>query len=148
MTQFSGILKKTGNQGNFVINSSTKSKLISIFRVPWGLSPKLSSFVYNLLMATYCFDLDNTLCNSEGENYLKSIPILSRITTVNSLYNSGNRIIICTARGSVSGLDWTDLTKKQLSEWQVRYHELWLNKPYADHYIDDKAIHDQDFDWK
>ena len=46
----------------------------------------------------YCFDLDNTLCNTEG-NYYESYPIQSRIDKVNKLYDEGNTIIIDTARG-------------------------------------------------
>ena len=99
-------------------------------------------------MTTYCFDLDNTLCKSEGDNYTTSIPFLDRIAKVNSLFDLGHHIIICTARGAVSGLDWADLTRNQLNQWNVKHHELWLNKPYADHYIDDKAIRDKDFLWE
>ena len=99
-------------------------------------------------MSIYCFDLDNTLCVSEGDNYEMSTPIVDRIMTVNFLFNSGNHIIISTARGSLSGLDLTYLTKQQLKKWGVLYHELWLKKPYADFYIDDKAINDQDFQWE
>jgi hypothetical protein len=98
-------------------------------------------------MSIYCFDLDNTLCVSDGDDYEKSSPIIERILSVNSLFHSGNHIIICTARGSLSGLDWSHLTKKQLKMWGVNYHELWFEKPYADFYIDDKAINDKDFEW-
>jgi hypothetical protein len=67
--------------------------------------------------------------------------------TVNKLFNSGNHIIISTARGSLSGLDLSHLTKQQLKQWGVSYHELWFKKPYADFYIDDKAINDKNFEW-
>lgn len=98
-------------------------------------------------MSIYCFDLDNTLCVSEGDDYEKSTPMVERITTVNSLFHAGNHIIISTARGSLSGLDLSHLTKQQLKEWGVNYHELWFQKPYADFYVDDKAINDKDFNW-
>lgn len=93
----------------------------------------------------YCFDLDNTLCLSSGEDYSKSTPQLERIARVNQLYDEGNTIVILTARGSVSGLDLEDLTRNQLDSWGVRYHTLQLGKPYADFYIDDKAVSDTDF---
>lgn len=103
---------------------------------------------YYCLMSIYCFDLDNTLCVSDGDNYEASTPIADRILKVNFLFNSGNHIIICTARGSLSGLDWSEFTRKQLTEWQVSYHELWVNKPYADYYIDDRSVNDMDFHWE
>ena len=45
------------------------------------------------------------------------------------------------ARGSVSGIDWYEDTKKQLDGWGINYHELIMNKkPHADLFVDDKAI--------
>ena len=38
-----------------------------------------------------------------------------------------------------------DLTKKQLEDWGVEYHQLFLGKPSGDYYIDDKGIRDEDF---
>ena len=38
-----------------------------------------------------------------------------------------------------------DLTKNQLSQWDVKFHDLLLGKPAADLYIDDKAINIKDF---
>ena len=47
-----------------------------------------------------------------------------------------------TARGCVSGVDHTILTKRQLNQWGVKYHELLMNiKPHAHWFIDDKGIH-------
>lgn len=88
---------------------------------------------------TYCFDLDNTLCNTTGEDYSKSTPILKRIKIVNKLYDDGNKVIIFTARGSLTGIDWTELTKNQLKSWNLKHTELLLGKPAADFYIDDRA---------
>lgn len=94
----------------------------------------------------YCFDLDGTLCNTKDGNYKQSSPINGRIKKVNDLYEEGHHIIIETARGSVTGLNWFELTKRQLDEWGVKYHELRTGvKKYADYYIDDKAIKDKDF---
>jgi hypothetical protein len=93
----------------------------------------------------YCFDLDGTLCtNTEGE-YESAVPFQGRISKVNALYEEGNNILIYTARGTVTGIDWRKLTEKQLSLWGVKYHELRLGKPFADVYIDDRAISDGDF---
>ena len=59
---------------------------------------------------------------------------------INSLHNEGNKIYFMTARGSVSGKDWTEFTKKQLDYWVFKYHRLITNqKPHADYFIDDKG---------
>lgn len=93
----------------------------------------------------YCFDIDDTICNTKGLNYENAKPLKNRINHVNNLYDQGNTIIFFTARGYVTKIDWKDLTHKQLNEWGVKYHELILGKPHADIYIDDKGIKDLDF---
>lgn len=96
-------------------------------------------------MSVYCFDLDNTLCLSNPDDYADSTPITERINIVNRLFEDGHTIIIHTARGSLTGLDLWDLTSSQLQNWGVKHHALQLGKPYADFYVDDKAIRDVDF---
>lgn len=93
----------------------------------------------------YCFDLDETLCRTNSTDYANSTVIQERIKFVNELYDSGNHIKIFTARGSETGIDWSSITKQQLSEWGLSYHELIFGKPAADFYIDDKAQSDKDF---
>jgi quercetin dioxygenase-like cupin family protein len=88
----------------------------------------------------YFIDLDNTLCNTKNSNYNSSTPILERIEYVNNLKKEGNHITIWTARGATSGIDHSDLTKKQLSEWNIFYDELLIGKPNYDIYIDDKSF--------
>lgn len=88
----------------------------------------------------YIVDIDNTICyQDEPSDYLNSIPFQERIDKVNHLYDNGNEIIYWTARGMNSGKDWTELTYKQLSQWGCKFHELWMNKPAYDVWIDDKA---------
>lgn len=88
----------------------------------------------------YCFDLDGTLCN-KLKDYSRAKPIRERIRIVNRLYDEENTIIIDTARGSVTGIDWYSKTEKQLKKWGVKYHTLRCGvKMYADHYIDDNGI--------
>jgi hypothetical protein len=70
---------------------------------------------------------------------------MSRITRVNSLYDSGHTIIFHTARGAISGVDCQSLTEMQLHKWGVKYHKLYMGKPFADFYIDDKGLSDIDF---
>ena len=92
-------------------------------------------------------DIDNTLCETENSNYTQSKPIKDRIEKVNKLKDEGNKITIWTARGQTSGIDHTELTKKQLSDWGVKYDELLMGKPSYDLYIDDKSINVDKY-WK
>jgi phosphoglycolate phosphatase-like HAD superfamily hydrolase len=95
---------------------------------------------------TYCFDLDGTLCSNESLDYNEAKPFVDRIAMVNKLYDDGHTILIETARGSVSGVNWRDITEAQLNNWGVKHHTLRVGvKLAADIYIDDKAIKDIDF---
>lgn len=87
----------------------------------------------------YVVDLDGTLC-SEGVPYEQARPILKTIARINALYDDGHQVVIHTARGCKSGVDWRELTTQQLTQWGVKYHELRFGKPYGDFYIDNKAI--------
>ena len=93
---------------------------------------------------TYCFDLDDTLCYikiGEKTDYMSSYPHKSRIKKVNELYEQGNFIIIDTARGSETGINWLARTYSQLIGWGLKFHKLRCGiKLSADYYIDDKAI--------
>jgi hypothetical protein len=88
----------------------------------------------------YIIDIDGTICRTTGSNYRESIPIQERIDRINQLYDSGHTITYWTARGGNSGIDWTELTTKQLGEWGCKYHELRMGKPAYDLWIDDKAV--------
>jgi len=85
-------------------------------------------------------DIDNTICKTKYGDYPKATPIFENIAKINKLYNKGHNIIYWTARGGTSGIDWTELTTKQLTEWGCLYNELRLDKPPFDIMIDDKAI--------
>ena len=94
----------------------------------------------------YCFDLDGTLCRTEGSNYENSVPIQERIDIVNHLYDEGHVIYIETARGSFSGVDWHSFTCSQLYEWGIKYNKLRTGtKFHADVFIDDKGLSDKEF---
>jgi len=93
----------------------------------------------------YCFDVDGTICTmTEDHEYYKAIPIPEMVTKINKLYDEGHTIKISTARGQGSGIDQTDLTKKQLKEWGIKYHKL-LKKTSADFYVDDKCMTPAEF---
>jgi hypothetical protein len=92
-------------------------------------------------------DIDETICNSPDKpNYTNSTPIVVNIEKANKLYDEGNTIVYWTARGTQTGIDWTDVTKKQFSDWGVKYHDLKFGKPYYDLFIDDKNINT--LNWK
>ena len=94
-------------------------------------------------MKTYCFDLDGTLCITDGSNYERSVPIQERIDLVNRLYDMGHQIYIDSARGARTGINWTLFTRKQLMEWNLNFHKVRTGVKYsADLYIDDKGIDD------
>jgi group I intron endonuclease len=84
-------------------------------------------------------DIDGTICHTE-DGYPNAKPIEFAIHKINRLYEIGHQITYWTARGANTGIDWTELTKKQLSEWGCLYHKLRLDKPAFDCLLDDKAI--------
>lgn len=94
----------------------------------------------------YVWDIDNTICNTNDLDYENCTPKMNVINFINRLYREGNYIKMFTARGSTTGIDWRELTEKQLKEWGVLYHELHLNKIAGDFYVDDKAINVADLD--
>jgi hypothetical protein len=89
---------------------------------------------------TYCFDIDGTICDTPATDYAAAVAIVEAVAEVNRLYDSGNRILLFTARGTVTGIDWRPLTESQLRSWGVKYHDLLLGKPSADVYVDDRAV--------
>jgi len=102
---------------------------------------------------TYVFDIDGTICDTFEGEYEDSRPSRERIEIVNKLYEQGNTIFFMTARGMGRSCNQQiqaykelyDFTKNQLDEWGVKYHDLFMGKPAADYYIDDKAINNERF---
>jgi len=92
-------------------------------------------------MLVFCIDIDETLCHGSQDDYPHSVPDLQAITSVNRLYDAGNYIKIFTGRND----KLKELTEKQLLHWGIKYNELIMNKPYADVFIDDKAINVHDW---
>ena len=102
---------------------------------------------------TYVFDIDNTVCYTKDSDYESSKPIMDRIEKINKLYDEGNTIIFQTARGmgrsnnnQIASISmFYELTLKQLQEWGVKHHALFLGKPAGDIYVDDKGCKDENF---
>jgi CMP-N,N'-diacetyllegionaminic acid synthase len=89
----------------------------------------------------FVFDIDGVIAKIEKDNnYALAKPNESMIEIINRLYNMGNKIILFTARGYVTGIDWGEVTRNQLKEWKLSYHELHFGKPNADFYVDDKML--------
>ena len=85
-------------------------------------------------------DIDGTICTDEKGVYDKAKPRQEQIDKINKLYDGGNTIIYWTARGSVTGVDWYELTKSQLTLWGCKYHDLRVGtKPHYDLFICDKS---------
>lgn len=100
----------------------------------------ISIFIKEKEMSVYCFDLDGTLFETKGMDYLNSKPIMERITKVNELFNEGHHIILETGRN----IKWQSLTERQCKV--INHNALIVGrKTIADHYIDDRAINDKDF---
>jgi capsule biosynthesis phosphatase len=107
----------------------------------------------------YCFDLDDTICFPNHEykdaerKYRLAKPNNQIIDRLNSLFEEGHKIIIHTARrmltfnGDIDKIkaDVEKVTIDWLKEYKVSYSEIFWGKPYADYYIDDKAINVKDF---
>jgi CMP-N,N'-diacetyllegionaminic acid synthase len=89
----------------------------------------------------FCFDIDGVIATIVPDNnYERCEPIKETIKIINELYGRGHRLVLHTARGSATGIDWSATTKKHLHSWGVKYHSLVFGKPAADYYIDDKAV--------
>ena len=86
-------------------------------------------------------DIDETICTTpQSRKYEDAEPIFSNIEKINNLYEQGNTIVYWTSRGSRKQINWYELTYKQLVLWGVKFHELRVDKPYYDLFIDDKTL--------
>lgn len=93
----------------------------------------------------YCFDVDGVICDSKDGDYSNASPKPDVIAIINRLASEGHYVIFFTARGSETGIDWADVTKRQLQEWGVTYQELRFGKPAADIYVDDRGVNVRDW---
>tara|TARA_R100000479_G_C6244580_1_gene150110 strand:- start:152 stop:445 length:294 start_codon:yes stop_codon:yes gene_type:complete len=86
-------------------------------------------------------DIDETICFYRNERYYPdAVPNFENIEKINKLYDEGHYIKYWTARGSVTGKDWLEITANQLDEWGCLYHELSVGeKPAYDLLICDKT---------
>lgn len=90
---------------------------------------------------TFVFDIDGVVAQlDESLQYDRELPAVRTIDIINRMYHMGNEIILFTARGYKTGLDWREVTERQMRDWGVCYHELKFGKPAASFYVDDKNM--------
>lgn len=95
-------------------------------------------------------DIDDTICriplipDNETPDYSNAEPIMKNIEKINDLYYRGHTIIYWTARGTLTGIDWSEVTHYQFEKWGVKYNEIRFGKPAFDLFIDDKALNSLD----
>ena len=84
-------------------------------------------------------DIDGTVCTTVG-GYMNAKPNFEAIAKINRLYDEGNIIVYWTARGKTTGINWSELTGQQLTDWGCKFHDLIMNqKPNYDLLICDKT---------
>ena len=97
-------------------------------------------------------DIDETIAEydlDKPREYPLAMPIQMNIDKINKLYDEGNKITYYTARGTVSGIDWYDVTRDQLNKWGCKYHHLSVGeKPAYDLIICDKSKRIEEVDGK
>jgi dTDP-glucose 4,6-dehydratase len=90
---------------------------------------------------TFIFDIDGVVASlTAGNDYALAEPRAAMIANINRLYAAGHRIVLFTARGSQTAIDWQETTRMQLERWGLRFHELRFGKPAGDYYIDDRGL--------
>lgn len=100
------------------------------------------------------FDLDDTICRTENRDYANARPIELVVQKMRQLQRiPGTEIIIHTARGMAScngDVQKADaknrsIIEKWLADHDIKVDEIIFGKPFADVYIDDKAMHISEF---
>ena len=96
----------------------------------------------------FCFDIDNTICITKGKQYSRSKPIKEAVSLINKLYLKGHYIKIFTSR--FMGRNNDDVKKankqgykftyKQLKDWGLKFHKLYIGKPSFDFLVDDRSV--------
>jgi CMP-N,N'-diacetyllegionaminic acid synthase len=90
---------------------------------------------------TFAFDMDGVIATLVPDgDYATAQPYPPAVSLLARLHQAGNRIVVYTARGSATGLDWTETTREQLRRWGIPCDELRFGKPAADYYVDDRMM--------
>jgi len=95
-----------------------------------------------------CVDIDGTICHNKkpGEIYDDVIPFPDAVQALKDWKTEGHYIILQTARHmrTYNGNEGKILGKLGylylwLDKWEIPYDEIYVGKPDADIFIDDKA---------
>lgn len=94
------------------------------------------------------FDLDDTICRTRNRDYVNAEPLADVVDNIRKAKAMGHYIIIHTARGMLSCNGSVEKAeaknRKTIEDWldknRVPYDEIFFGKPYADLYVDDKAV--------
>ena len=94
----------------------------------------------------YYIDIDETICKYDSNrDYSLANPISENIEKINRIYDEGHTVVYWTARGTQTGIDWSEITRNQLEEWGAKFTEFKMGKPHYDIFICDKAINSSIF---
>jgi len=90
---------------------------------------------------TVCFDIDGVIATVVDDcDYSKAKPISEMVWTIRQLHKQGHEIILYTARGTKTKIDWRAVTEQQMRDWGVPFDQLLFGKPAADYYVDDRSL--------
>lgn len=146
-----GLMHQRGGLDDAVIiEISTRDEDSDSFLVEDGAHhpmPRLKALAEKPPLKTICFDIDGCICLQRDGDYENAAPNQKAIDLVNRFFDRGYKIVLFTSRfmrrtdGNRTEVysRGYDFTKKQLQNWGVRYHELFMGKPYADVVVDDRA---------
>ena len=85
----------------------------------------------------YCFDLDGTLCHTEGSDYPRAIPMQERIDAVNELYENGHTIYIDRSFNSVHWLQSMDRIRR-IGQKKSPIIEVLVHENTIDNRVEDR----------
>jgi hypothetical protein len=92
---------------------------------------------------TIWFDIDGTACDTEGNDYVNSVPDEAMITLINYLFDHGHTIVIVTSRGTKSGGVTREAIENQLKAWNLHHHRLLIMR--RDFMVDDSTLRPDEF---
>jgi len=113
----------------------------------------------NNILKTIVVDLDDTICfpnhsyDDTERKYELASPNLNMIEALHRAKAKDYRIVVYTARrmlthhGDLQKIeeDAGEATRKWLNKYNVPCDELIFGKPYAEYYVDDKALRPDEF---
>ena len=84
----------------------------------------------------FCFDIDNTICKTNGKDYKAAKPKKEIIKLINRLYDKGHTIKIFTSRYMGRNKDSVRKAKlqgykqtfNQLKKWDLQFHKLLMEQ--------------------